>query len=92
MNLDPASNAYPVAQAPVGLAHNRAELPASAGADLLEHVDLGSARSAVHRARHGRDCPSFSNLAQKARRSGHHNGHQNWFIEDTMVDTTAINH
>jgi glycosyltransferase involved in cell wall biosynthesis len=79
--------AYPITQAAVGLTHDRAELPAFAGSDLFEHVDLCSTTSGIHWTRHERDCPSFSDLAQKSAAKwtpqwtpkplfcGHHGGH-----------------
>lgn len=83
---------HPITQASISLAHNGTELPAFAGADFLKHIDLGSARSTVHRARHGRDCPSFSKLAQKSAAK--------WTPQRTpkpqfygpMVDTTTVSH
>ena len=87
MNLDAAADAYPITQAAVGLPHDRAELPAFAGSDLFEHVDLCSTTSGIHWTRHERDCPSFSDLAQKSAAKwtpqwtpkplfcGHHGGH-----------------
>ena len=64
MNFDTTADAHSITQAAVGLTHDGAELPAFIGSDLLEHIDLCSTASGIHWAQHGRDCPSFSKLAQ----------------------------
>ena len=87
VNLDATANADSIAQPAIGLAHDGAEPPALAGPNLLEYVDLWSVARAVHTAWHGRDCLSFSKLAQTSaakwtpqwtpnqRFCGHHGGH-----------------
>jgi len=62
------------------------------GSDLLEDVDRSSGPSIVHRScMVGIVCPS-QNSREKARRSGHHDGHQNRVFVDTMMDTMEVSH
>jgi hypothetical protein len=82
----------PITQAAVGLTRDRAELPAFAGSNFLEHIDLCSTASeSTGRGMGGIVRPSQISR-KKARQSGHHNGHQNRCFVDTMVDTMEISH
>ena len=89
VDLSASVDAHPVAEAAIGLVHRRESFQPPLVLTFLSTLTHAPGRAlSTGRGMSGIVRPS-QNSRKKARRGGHHDGHQNCDFVDTIVDTMA---